>query len=182
MSVETRPGGQAVQGGVDGEADQPDRAVGVDQDVLGHQASVGDLGVVGEGEGVGDLGHDPGRDGGGERAAVGEQDVEAGARAPLVDHEAALGRLVDVEHPEHPAVEHGGRGAGGLAQQRCPLVVAGDDVDRDVALEHRVEGAPEPTALALGEQVGQSVPVGEHVAGPGVLGTYSPLASLAPPC
>ena len=104
-----------------------------------------------------------------QRPAVGEQDVEAGAGAPLVDHEAAVGGLVDVEHPQHPAVEDGGRGAGGLAEQRGALVVAGDDVHRDVALQHRVEGAPEPPALALGQQVGQSVPVGEHVAGPGVL-------------
>jgi hypothetical protein len=163
-----------VEGGVDGEADQPDRTVGVDEDVLGHEASVGHLGLVGEGQGVGDLRDDPRRDRGRERAAVGEQDVEAGARPPLVDHEAPLVRLVDVQHPEHPAVEHGGRGAGGLAQQRRALVVAGDDVDGDVALQHRVEGAPEPSALALGEQVGQSVPVGEHVAGPGVLSHLSP--------
>ena len=112
--------GEAVEGGVDGEADQPDRTVVVDQDVLGHQATVGDAGFVGQGHRVGHLGHDPGGDGRRQRFAVGQQDVEAGAGAPLVDHEAAVGGLVDVEHPQHPAVEDGRRGAGGLTQQRAP--------------------------------------------------------------
>ena len=120
---------------------------------------------------VGHLGDDPGGDGRRQRLAVGEQDVQAGARPPLVDHEAAVGGLVDVEHPQHPAVEDRGGRAGRLAEQGSALVVAGDDVHGDVALQDRVEGAPEPAAPALGQQVGQSVPVGEHVAGPGVLGT-----------
>jgi hypothetical protein len=70
---------QPVQGGVDGEADQPDRAVLVDEDVLGDQAAVGEAGVVGQGQGVGHLGHDPRGHGGGEGFAVGQHDVEAGA-------------------------------------------------------------------------------------------------------
>ena len=174
------PGRQAVEGGVDREADQPDPAVVVDEHVLGDEPAVGHPGVVGEGQRVGHLRDDPGGDGRRERLAVGQQDVEAGAGAPLVDHEAAVGGLVDVEHPQHPPVEDRGGGAGGLAEQGGAVVVAGDDVHGDVALQHLVEGAPEAAARALGQQVGQSVPVGEHVAGPVVLRHPVPFRLPAP--
>ena len=61
---------------------------------------------------------------------------------------------------------HVGRAPGGLEQRGCPLVVGGDDVDGDVALEHRVASAPEPPAPALREQVHESITTGEHVARP----------------
>ena len=48
-------GRQAVQGGVDAEADDPDRAGVVDQDVLGHQAAVRDRPGVRGRDRVGDL-------------------------------------------------------------------------------------------------------------------------------
>ena len=71
-----------------------------------------------------------------------------------------------VEHPQDPRVEHRRRLPGRGHQQRRARVVLGDHVQRDVALQDVVVGAPEPPATALGQQVDQPIAAGQHVAWP----------------
>ena len=90
--------------------------------------------------------------------------------------------LVGVQHPQQPAVQHRGGHPGRLEQAGGPLVVGVDHVQGDVALQHPVMGTPEPAAPALGEQVDQSVAVGEDVTGPdGVRHAAFPLSLLEIP-
>ncbi len=70
---------------------------------------------------------------------------------------------VRVEDAQQPAVVDGRGEPGRLHQVGGPLVVLGQAVQGDVALEHPVVRAPEPAVAALGEQVDQPVAVGEHV-------------------
>ena len=160
------PGGQTVEGGVDAEPDQPDRTEPVDEHVLGVQPAVGDAARVRGGDGAGDLGGQPGRPARAQRAAVGDQDVEGGAGAPLVDDEAAAVAHLGVEHPQDPGVEDGGRLAGGGEQQRRARVVLGDHVERDEALQDVVMCTPEAPAGAFGQQVDQPIAAGQYVAWP----------------
>ncbi len=159
-------GRQPVQRGLDAEPDDPDLAGLVDQYVLRGEPPVGDARVVRAGDRVGHLGHQPGRSPRAERPGAGHQDVEGDARAPLVDDVADPVADLRVEHPEDPSVEDGGRTPRRLQQTRRAIVLRVDHVQRDVTFEHPVVGAPEPTPLALGEQVDQSITTGEDLTGP----------------
>ncbi len=159
--------GDAVQGGVDAEPDEPDAAAPVDQHVLGVEPAVGDAGGVGDRDRVGDLGDDPGRHPRSERGTPGHHDVERGAPPPLVDDVADLVGDVGVEHAQRPPVEDGRGATRGGHQRGRAVVVGADHVDRHVTFQHPVVGPPEATVAALGEEVDQPVAVAEDVTGPG---------------
>ncbi len=157
----------AVQGGVDAQADDPHPSGAVDEDVLGVEPAVGDPGAVGGGDRAGDLGDQPGRAARAERPGAGRDDVERGTPAPLVDDVADLVGDVGVEDTQDPGVQDGRRASRGGHQVLGPWVVGADDVDRHVPLEHPVVGPPEPAVAALAEEVHEPVAVGEDVPGPG---------------
>ena len=105
--------------------------------------------LVAGGDRGGDLGRPARPPGAGPAARRGEHDVERVAGAPLVDDVAEPVGAVGVEHPQQPPVVDGRGAPRRLEQRRRPLVVLGDDVEGDVALEHPVVGTPEPAAPAL---------------------------------
>ena len=158
--------GESVQSGLHAEADDPDLTGLVDQHVLRRQPAVGDSGGVREGDRVGYLGDQPGRAPRAERPGTGHQDVERDPGAPLVDDVADAVAGLGVQDPEDPAVQDGGRGPGRLQQPGRAFVLGIDHVDGDVPFEHPVVGTPEASALALGEQVDQSIATGEDLTGP----------------
>lgn len=137
--------------------DAPLLACAVEQDVLGRESAVGHPGLVGGGDDAGHLRADPGRPARAERPVPGEQGVQRGARAPLVDDVALPVAPVGVEHAQDPPVVDRGRQPRGLEQSLGALVVLADDVHRDMPLEHLVLGAPEPTTPTLVEQVSYEV-------------------------
>ena len=156
---------QAVEGGVNTEADDPDLSVLVDQDVLGSQATVRQTRGVRLGDAVGHL-RDQHRGAPGSQRTLADQEVvERLAAAPLVDDVAAPVLDVGVEDAQQPAIgDRSGRPGG--AEQRLGAVVVGlQDVDRDGSVQHLVVGAPEASAPRLGEQVVEAVAVGEDVTG-----------------
>ncbi len=159
------PRGQPAQGGVAPEADDPHLAVLVDQDVLGREPAVGQAEGVRLGDRVGHLRDQPRGAPRREGPLTGEQDVEGVALAPLVDDVAATVGHLGVEHAQQPSVDHGARRAGGLEERRGALVVGGEHVHGHRAVQHLVVGAPEPSRAVLGEQVVETVAVGEHVTG-----------------
>ena len=158
-------GGQTVQRGVHGEADDPNLSVQVDQHVLRHHPAVVEPGVVGACQAVGDLADDP-RGSARLQGLVGcEHVVERGPLPPLVDDVAEVVGLVGVEHAQQPPVVVGRRTPCCRHQALGPLVGPGDEVYGDRSVQDLVVGQPEATACALGEQVVETVAAGEEVAG-----------------
>ena len=84
---------------------------------------------------------------------------------PLVDDVAATVLDVGVEHPQQAPVGDRTGGARGVEEVLGALVTGRQQVDRDRSVQDLVVGAPEAPAAGLGEQVVETVAVGEDVTG-----------------
>ena len=159
--------GLGTQGCIDQQADDLDVAVGGDDDRVGVDPQMEQTAGVQRRQSYGDLVDDEASLLGGQRPGC-QQRLQRIADRVLADHQRPgflAGRLLGVQHPQEPGVDHRGRPASGLQHPAQPFVLGLEQVDQHRAGQDLVDRPPGHHAVTERQQRIEPVPARQHQSG-----------------
>ena len=159
--------GLGTQGCIDQQADDLDVAVGGDDDRVGVDPQMEQTAGVQRRQSYGDLVDDEASLLGGQRPGC-QQRLQRIADRVFTDHQRPgflAGRLLGVQHPQEPGVDHRGRPASGLQHPAQPFVLGLEQVDQHRAGQDLVDRPPGHHAVTERQQRIEPVPARQHQSG-----------------